>query len=257
MIDLLWLAGYGVQGAVTGAVLMLVYVAQSRLKIRAKRVRYAGMLLVEIVRIHFAINSLTLHGSQRDTIDPLPRNVYGGLVSSAELSLFDSPLQMQLHSFYEDVEDGRVNSLKGSIEQMYGDVKAFQSRNTLGRLGRAKDEMVSILDPRRNRDAPDEYKPPKAWWAWFLFFPIVGTGALWMVHATVSGLWLMDLAPYMIVWGMVWWLLFALFAVLGGAVWRRAKDKSMRQAKLVRVVILYIATILFAVAGTVLVVSVP
>lgn len=64
MSDWTWLAGYSIHGVVTGLVLMSVYFVQSHLRMREERVRYAGMLLVELRRIYVATNPFTTHGSK-------------------------------------------------------------------------------------------------------------------------------------------------------------------------------------------------
>ena len=242
MSDWEWLAGYSIHGVVTGLVLMSVYFVQSHLRMREERVRYAGMLLVELRRIYVATNPFTTHGFRQYWRGPLPNNVYNGLVNSTELSKFDSTLQMRLHDFYRDVALGKLGDLGDVVYQMYHDVRNFQRRNEWRRLSRVKIELSLILDPRRGVYAPDEYKMPGMWWLWFLTVPVIGVMMLWLMFGFVSEAHRTVTTSFVIVSATSWWLLFLMFAVMVNVMWKRIKKRDAKLARQLRAVFLYATT---------------
>ncbi len=242
MSDLEWLAGYSIHGVVTGLVLMSVYFVQSYLRTREERVRYAGMLLVELRRIYVATSPFTTRGSKRYWSGPLPKNVYDGLVSSTELSKFDSTLQISLHDFYRDVALGKLGDLGDVVYQLYHDVRNFQRRNEWRRFSRVKMELTLILDPRRGIYAPDEYKMPGMWWLWFLIVPVMSVMMLWFVFGFVSEAYLTVGTSFVIVSTTLWWLLFLMFGVTVNVMWKRIKKRDAKLARQLRAVFLYATT---------------
>ena len=239
------LAGYGIHGLVTGVVLVGVFFVQTRLKLRADRVRFAGMLLIELAAIYESVSPFTPYGFPRYRTGAFSTNVYDGLVSSAELSKFDDGLQELLHKVYRGVKNGNLNDLDDSVYQIYHDVSYFRFRNEWKRLNKMTTGLALILDPRSGTYAPDEYKMPGMWWLWFLSIPIVvsllGSFLIWIVGDVGRQT---ELLPFVIVWTTGWWLLSMALAVSLNAAWLRIKAKDAKLARQLRAVSVYAIMVL-------------
>lgn len=130
------------------------YLANWRARDRLRKVRYANMLLAELATLHRMMKPYDEDGI--DTIENsteiLPHNVYDGLVSSANISYFDKPVQEKVHSFYELVvrhdrkfgpipampvsdsfgltdEDGERRCLKSRLPPVMRAVTLFRDKN--------------------------------------------------------------------------------------------------------------------------------
>lgn len=238
-----WLASYGIQGMTTGVVLITVYFVKNYLQTRADRVRYAGMLLVELKAIYTATSPFTSYRSLKNWRGPLPTNVYDGLVSSTELSKFNATLQARLHDLYRDVTNYEIDALGDAVYYMYQDVRDFRRHNEWRRLNRVKIELGLILDPRRGIYAPNEYKMPGMWWLWFFTVPIASGLVVWLAYEVVIEIQYVVATPLLVVYITSWWLLFIAFASLVNEMWNRIKTRDAKLARQLRAMFLYATTI--------------
>ena len=133
---------------------LTLYLGNWRARDRLRKVRYANMLLAELTILHRMMKPYDKDGvdSIESSTEVLPHNVYDGLVSSANLSYFDKPLQDSIHSFYELVmihdrkfgpkpalptidsfgptdESGEPRYLKSSLRQVTRAVTLFRNKN--------------------------------------------------------------------------------------------------------------------------------
>ncbi len=126
------LMGPVVTGAVMSGVLTILFLAQERYKARKERVRYAGLIVVELNRISDIVRPLPwtrYDGRTNHLVGSLPRNAYDGLVASAMISVFDDNLQRQLHTFYDSMASRRYGYLRSNVVLLLDDVHGFRRRN--------------------------------------------------------------------------------------------------------------------------------
>ena len=131
-MDISILTGPLITGVVMSGVLTILFSYQERYKARKERVRYARLIDTELSRIYNILKPPSWARQATYTnhlIGPLPRNTYDGLVMSAAISVLDSDLQFQLHTFYEGVAMKRYDYLQNSIKQLRDDVHKFEMWN--------------------------------------------------------------------------------------------------------------------------------
>ena len=83
---------------------LLFYIKNRQARDRLRKVRYANMLLGELGDIRSIIGPIE-GGPDGGTLEPLPDNVYNGLVASTNLSYFDANIQALLRDVYTRVKD--------------------------------------------------------------------------------------------------------------------------------------------------------
>ena len=126
------LLGPVITGAVMSGVLSILFIAQERYKARKERVRYARLIVVELNRISDIVRPLpwARYDSQTNHLaGQLPRNAYDGLAASAMISVFDTNLQRQLHTSYDNMASRRYAYLRSNVMLLLADMHGFRSRN--------------------------------------------------------------------------------------------------------------------------------
>ena len=83
----------------------LFYLWVHRIRHRLRKVRYAKMLLSELVILHKSLESIKLNRYQwHGQHEPFTHSVYDGLVTSTNISYFGRDVQDALHQLYGLVE---------------------------------------------------------------------------------------------------------------------------------------------------------
>lgn len=129
---------------------LLFYVKNRQARDRLRNVRYANMLMNELEETQRTIERIARNG-YGDGLEPLPGNVYDGLVLSTNFSYFDGSLQNHLHKVYGHIgdynervfrdrdayhqrgqslpPDHMLDGLKAPVKEAIALVKAFRARN--------------------------------------------------------------------------------------------------------------------------------
>lgn len=126
------LVGPLITGGVMSGVLTILFLDQEHYKARKKRVRYARLIDTELNRIYDILKPPSWARQATHTnhlVGPLPRNTYDGPVMSATISVPDSDLQFQLHTFYESVAMKRYDYLQNNIKHLRDDIHKFEGWN--------------------------------------------------------------------------------------------------------------------------------
>lgn len=130
---LIYISGLALNGIFIGVAAILVYFLKRRWERRELRRKLADTLGVELYEIANLLNPID---SNRAAIDPatiyprIPTTTYDGLVSSGNVSNFDTVLQKQLYSFYRIGEENRLKIMRTEIIGTIAAVEDFRRRNS-------------------------------------------------------------------------------------------------------------------------------
>ena len=144
------------------------YLSNKKARRKSRNVRYSQMLLTELeITANYVGQTEDRADSDSALGIDLPSSVYGGLVSSTNISYFDKSIQEELHKFYTDVRDhnwkfGReamryesgtgaltlqwhyIEAMRKSLVALTERVNGFRMRNEWNRRGKMVAKTLAL-----------------------------------------------------------------------------------------------------------------